>query len=120
MYVRSSRIQHPPVLQRGTQKLVYGPGVNAPWNSSYNPTPAATPAGGKGKDGAANGIPNGKDKGGDKGADGEKPRALPDARLYATWNYETKRFDEPLVVRRRVGSIAVPPMTRARSESTNA
>ncbi|RDX41285.1 hypothetical protein OH76DRAFT_1412256 [Lentinus brumalis] len=120
VYIRSSRIQHPPVLQRGNQKLTYGPGVNAPWNSSFNPTPAAPPAAGKGKDGAANGLPNGKDKGGDKGADGEKPRVLPDARLYATWNYEQKRFDEPLVVRRRVGSIAVPRMERARSESTNA
>ncbi|RPD60727.1 hypothetical protein L227DRAFT_547024 [Lentinus tigrinus ALCF2SS1-6] len=119
VYIRSSRVQHPPVLLRGGQKLLYGNGVNASWNSSFNPTPAATPAAGKGKDGAVNGMANGKDKGGDKGADGEKPRALPDARFYATWNYEQKRYDEPLVVRRRVGSIAVPPMGKARSESTN-
>ena len=72
---------------------------------------------GGGKDGAgANGLANGLGK----EREGAAARPLPDARLYATWNYETKRFDEPLVVRRRVGSIAVPPMTRARSESTNA
>ncbi|RDX44082.1 hypothetical protein OH76DRAFT_1117818 [Lentinus brumalis] len=33
---------------------------------------------------------------------------------------ELTRLDEPLVVRRRMGSIAVPRMKRARSESTNA
>ncbi|RDX43378.1 hypothetical protein OH76DRAFT_1545016 [Lentinus brumalis] len=44
------RIQHPPLLQRGNQKPMYGPGVNAPWNSSFKPTPAALPAAGKGKD----------------------------------------------------------------------
>ncbi|KAI9061247.1 hypothetical protein FKP32DRAFT_1631421 [Trametes sanguinea] len=116
VYARSTRIQHPPVLQRGSQKLTYGPGVNAPWNASFSPMPAATPAPGKGKDaaalGSANGLANGKEK------EKEPPRPLPDARLYATWSYEQKAFDEPLVVRRRVGSIAVPPPAgRAKSEA---
>lgn len=117
VYARTVRVPHPPVLTRGTQKLTYGPGVNAPWNSSLSPTPAPAPAQGKGKDAAPNGVASGKEE--------EKEGAkLPDARLYATWNYETKRFDEPLPARRRVGSIVVHPgavsMGRARSESTNA
>ena len=123
MYARTVRVQHPPVLQRGTQKLTYGPGVNAPWNASFSPQPAATPATGKGgagggKDGAgANGLANGNGNGKEK--EGAPARPLPDARLYATWNYEPKRFDEPLVVRRRVGSVVGGPaaMGRARSES---
>ena len=121
VYARTVRVQHPPVLQRGTQKLTYGPGVNAPWNASFSPQPAATPATGKGggsggKDGAgANGLANGNGK----EREGAAARPLPDARLYATWNYEPKRFDEPLVVRRRVGSVVGGPaaMGRARSES---
>ena len=49
-------------------------------------------------------------------------RPLPDARYYATWSYEAKRFDEPLPpaqMRRRMGSMAgaSTSMGRARSES---
>ncbi|KAI0744680.1 hypothetical protein C8Q76DRAFT_700708 [Earliella scabrosa] len=117
VYTRAARVTNPPVLQRGSQKLTYGPGVNAPWNSAFSSAPAATPAPGKGKEkDGVNGMPNGKDKDKEK----ETPRSLPDARLYATWNYEQKRYDEPLVVRRRLGSVAAVPMGRARSESTNA
>ncbi|OBZ74643.1 hypothetical protein A0H81_05406 [Grifola frondosa] len=105
----------PPVLQRGAQKLTYGPGVNAPWNTGTSPTPAATPVPVKGKD-SANGLPNGKDA-----TAPSKP--LPDARYYATWSYEQKHFDQPLMVRRgRMGSVQTlgPLPGRARSESTNA
>ncbi|KAI0776783.1 hypothetical protein BD413DRAFT_522614 [Trametes elegans] len=123
VYARTTRLVHPPVLQRGAQKLTYGPGANAPWNASFSPMPAATPAAGSGKgskDGGAgagaggvapgaNGQVNGKDK--------EPPRPLPDARLYATWSYEQKAFDEPLVVRRRMGSVHAPG--RAKSESAS-
>ena len=117
VYTRAARVTNPPVLQRGSQKLTYGPGVNAPWNSAFSSAPTATPAPGKGKEkDGVNGMPNGKDKDKEK----ETPRSLPDARLYATWNYEQKRYDEPLVVRRRLGSVAAVPMGRARSESTNA
>ncbi|KAH9922342.1 uncharacterized protein BXZ73DRAFT_51359 [Epithele typhae] len=122
VYARTMRIQHPPVLQRGPQKLTYGPGVNAPWNSSLSPMPAATPAGGgkgKGANGEANGMVNGKEK--EKEKEKESSRPLPDARLYATWNYEPKRFDETLVVRRRMGTVVGHPPGggggRARSES---
>ncbi|KAI0830195.1 hypothetical protein BC628DRAFT_1313812 [Trametes gibbosa] len=121
VYARTTRLAHPPVLQRGSQKLTYGPGVNAPWNASFSPMPASTPALGKGKEAAgagagagANGaLPNGKEK------EREAPRPLPDARLYATWNYEQKQFDEVLVVRRRMGSVHAPPPGRTKSESTN-
>ncbi|KAI8972618.1 hypothetical protein BD414DRAFT_500107 [Trametes punicea] len=109
VYARTTRIAHPPVLQRGNQKLTYGPGVNAPWNASFSPMPASTPAPGKSKEAGANGIANGKEK------EKEPPRPLPDARLYATWNYEQKQFDEPLVIRRRMGSVHAPG--RAKSES---
>ncbi|KAI0668824.1 hypothetical protein C8Q78DRAFT_1155167 [Trametes maxima] len=117
VYARTTRLAHPPVLQRGKEKLIYGPGVNAPWNASFSPMPASAPAPGKGKggEGAANGMANGKEKDKDK----EPPRPLPDARLYATWSYEQKPFDEPLVVRRRLGSVHAPGAGRAKSESAN-
>ncbi|KAI0656335.1 hypothetical protein C8Q70DRAFT_935834 [Cubamyces menziesii] len=112
VYARTTRLTHPPVLQRGSQKLTYGPGVNAPWNASFSPMPAATPAPGKGKEaGGANGAVNGKEK------EKEPPRPLPDARLYATWSYEQKLFDEPLVIRRRLGSVHAPG--RAQSEAAS-
>lgn len=128
VYARTVRVTHPPVLQRGAQKLTYGPGVNAPWNASFSPAPATTPAtaagggGGKGKDGNGNGGGGGMANGKEKEKDGAGARPLPDARFYATWNYEPKRFDDGLVAaRRRMGSIAGPgaaaSMGRARSES---
>ncbi|GBE87150.1 hypothetical protein SCP_1003970 [Sparassis crispa] len=88
VYNRTTRLTHPPVLFRGNQRLTYGPGVNAPWNSGV-PTPATTPALGKSKDGhGSNGLPNGKDA-------AAPAKALPDARLYATWNYEQKHYQDP-------------------------
>ena len=92
---------YPPILNRGAQKLTYGPGIAAPWNSGPTPPlPSTTP------------IPNGV-----KGANSatvkneEKdapPKPLPDARLYATWNWEEKSYREPLLPparRPRVGSV---------------
>ncbi|KZT03328.1 uncharacterized protein LAESUDRAFT_744694 [Laetiporus sulphureus 93-53] len=110
VYSRVTRLTHPPVLQRGTQRLVYGPGVSAPWNTNAPPTPPAPPNAGKGKEGV-----NGVSK------DAETPsKPLPDARLYATWDYEQKRFHEPLIVRRGRGSVQagvnMPPL-RSRGES---
>lgn len=86
---RTTRLAHPPVLQRGNQKLYYGTGINAPWNSSAS----GAPTGGKGKDeGAANGRSN------------EPPTfTLPDAQMFATWDFEAKRPQEALVVRRGRG-----------------
>ncbi|EMD35094.1 hypothetical protein CERSUDRAFT_107100 [Gelatoporia subvermispora B] len=111
VYGRTTRLIHPPVLQRGAQKLVYGPGVSAPWNSSATPAPAPQAPAAKGKDGGTNGAVN-----------GEQSKPLPDARMFATWNYEQKHFNEPLAVprRNRVGSIQQGPSSmpgQARSES---
>lgn len=94
--------------------------MNAPWNAT---TPAVPSSATPGLKKELNGLPNGKD------AEGEK-KALPDARLYATWNYEQKHYQEPLNIvaarRGRMGSIqagvsggttvGIPP-SRARSES---
>ncbi|KZT68102.1 hypothetical protein DAEQUDRAFT_693189 [Daedalea quercina L-15889] len=113
VYGRTTRLTHPPILQRGSQRLTYGPGVNAPWNTNAPTPPAAPLTNAKGKDTGVNGVVK----------DGEAPaKALSDARLYATWDYEQKRYHEPLASRRgRPGSIqgvgaAVPPV-RQRSES---
>ncbi|KAG6820539.1 hypothetical protein H0H93_015710 [Arthromyces matolae] len=69
---RVSRLTHPPPLQRGTKLLVYGGGVPAPWN--------------------ANALPAGdvKDKEDPEGKTNKA--ALSDARLFATWEVETKDF----------------------------
>ncbi|KAG1733075.1 uncharacterized protein EDB91DRAFT_1150378 [Suillus paluster] len=87
---RTTRLAHPPVLQRGNQKLYYGAGVSAPWNSSSS----GAPAGAKGKD---DGIANGR---------GNEPPTftLPDAQMFATWEFEVKRPQESLVVRRGRGA----------------
>ncbi|THH17282.1 hypothetical protein EW146_g3495 [Bondarzewia mesenterica] len=104
--LRTTRLGHPPVLQRGPEKLTYGTGINAPWNSNSTSTAAPavpTPIMGKGKESLANGLSNGKGK---EPAEKEK-KAIPDARLYATWEYEQKSFKEPLTIPRRArqGSI---------------
>ncbi len=130
VYYRAVRLTHPPVLQRGTQKFTYGPGANASWNSTLAPASANTPVPGKGKDKekdkekeGVNGMANGKEKEKEKEREKEGSRLLPDARLYATWEYEQKRYDQPLVMKRRVGSMTVHTgggsVARARSESTN-
>ncbi|KAF8797742.1 hypothetical protein BYT27DRAFT_6930415 [Phlegmacium glaucopus] len=100
---RTSRLSHPPILHRGSKPLTYGTGIPAPWNAnplpstSNNDFPSATPLTSKPKDS----IFNGKDS-------PPKP-IIPDARLYATWDYETKDFRVPLVPfgrgRSRMGSV---------------
>ncbi|KAG0707183.1 hypothetical protein DFH29DRAFT_897379 [Suillus ampliporus] len=89
---RTTRLAHPPVLQRGNQKLYYGAGISAPWNSSASGAPTGT----KGKDDStANGRGN------------EPPTfTLPDAQMFATWDFEAKRPQESLVVRRGRGAPA--------------
>jgi len=97
---RTSRLSHPPVLHRGSKPLIYGSGIPAPWNAnplpSIDPIPS-TPLAAKPKDS----MLNGKDL-------PPKP-IISDARLYATWDYETKDFRVPLVPfargRSRMGSI---------------
>jgi len=90
---RTSRLSHPPVLYRGTKAVVYGPGIPAPWNSSV-PGQEAVGAGG--------GPPT-KDSGANS-KDGSAKPLLPDARLYATWDYDTKDF-----------RVAIAPFARTRS-----
>ncbi|KIK09511.1 hypothetical protein K443DRAFT_671409 [Laccaria amethystina LaAM-08-1] len=97
---RTSRLTHPPVLHRGTKPLTYGNGIPAPWNANVIPSVDAvppTPLATKVKD-----VPqtNGKET-------PQKP-VLPDARLYATWDFEPKDFKVPLAptrTRTRLGSI---------------
>lgn len=95
VYNRTTKIGHPPVLTRGSQKLVYGPGVAAPWNTG-GAGPGSTSAG------LNSAKPTGGKKGGGDGEDAKggagKQGVLPDARLFATWDYEQKHFYEPLAV----------------------
>ncbi|TFY78282.1 hypothetical protein EWM64_g5730 [Hericium alpestre] len=114
---RTTRLGHPPFIQ-GDTSIVHRPSVPAPWNSApAAATPAPVP--GKGKEALANGVPNGKAK--DAAEKEEKP--LPDARYYATWQFEQKSYKEPLPLRRlRQGSIQttrinLPVPGRATSES---
>lgn len=113
---RITRLSHPSVLQRGPEKLTYGSGVPAPWNSDKSSAPIPAPSMAKGKE-LANGLPNGK------GKEGEKEPVLPDARLFATWEHDQKSFREPLTVPRRArqGSVHTSLSSnvpgRARGES---
>jgi hypothetical protein len=110
IFSRTSRLSHPPILHRGPKPLTYGQGVPAPWNTIPEstvqppPTPAVT------KPGAKDALPNGKDKAKDAHSPSKTAAALPDARLYATWDYEPKDYRIPLTVlsraRTRMASIA--------------
>ncbi|KAN0078255.1 hypothetical protein V8E55_010312 [Tylopilus felleus] len=91
---RTTRLTHPPVLQRGSQKLYYGPGVPAPWNSSLSMSAAQ---GGKG--GEDGGATNGQDA---------SSFTLPDAQMFATWDYEMKQHNEPLGAGRRGRTSTAP------------
>ena len=99
---RTSRLSHPPVLQRGSKLLVYGPGVPAPWNTnSATSADAAPPMSAKPKEGV-----NGTNV---KSEDSLVKPVLPDARVYATWDYDPKDFRVPLGSstrsRGRMGSV---------------
>lgn len=122
MHSRTTRLGHPPPLYRDksntqpSQRLIYGPGVNAPWNTSTGlSVTAPTPTTAKLKDGSAlNGLPNGKES--------VIAKTLPDAKLHATWDYESKRYNEALSVGRRgrMGSMSGLTLSiggRAPSES---
>ncbi|KAI0688510.1 hypothetical protein BC835DRAFT_1419102 [Cytidiella melzeri] len=96
IHTRTTKVTHPPVLSRGTQKLLYGPGVNAHWNSGTGlPGVAPTPQ-----------LPNGVKK--EKDKDTSASKALPDAKMYATWSWDQKSYREPLSLanrRMRMGSV---------------
>jgi hypothetical protein len=99
---RTSRLSHPPVLQRGPKLLVYGPGVAAPWNAN-SPTPADVVPLMSVKLKEGSGAMSGKAE------DPSIKPVLPDARLYATWDYDAKDFRVPLGAtartRGRMGSV---------------
>lgn len=117
IFSRTSRLSHPPILYRGTKALTYGQGIPAPWNSNPDgtsqppPTPAVT------KPSAKDALLNGKEKDKEK-LDKEKDKskdtngqtkasvALPDAKLYATWDYEPKDCRIPLPTRTRTRMAA--------------
>lgn len=93
-------MSHPPPLFRESrggqesQRLLYGTGVNAPWNAQAGlPAVASTPTAAKLKDTLApNGLTSGKEP---------FTKTIPDARLHATWDYEAKRYNDVLSVSRR-------------------
>lgn len=95
------------MLHRGTKALTYGPGIPAPWNSNL-----------PGQDGVGAGGPlTTKDSNATNGKDGGPKPLLPDARLYATWDYDTKDFRVPLApsvrTRSRMSSLNVQSSTGA-------
>ncbi|KAJ7145926.1 hypothetical protein C8R44DRAFT_4720 [Mycena epipterygia] len=90
IYARVTRLGHPPPLARGAKLLKYGPGVPAPWNA-----------------------PEDKEKDVAKERDPREAK-MPDARVYATWEYETKDYRS---VMRRPRVQAAPPTTSSRRSS---
>ena len=66
---------------------MYGSGIPASWNANAPPTIDARPS--------TPGVAKLKDKEKETADAAAKP-VLPDARLYATWDYESKDFRIPL------------------------
>ena len=106
--VRATRVNHPlPLISASNEKLIYGSGIPAPWNST--PSTSSNEPSGKSRDRRnSNATANGA------GAEGseERQNALADARLFATWDWEVHDFRQPiqssLGKRWRAGSIAIP------------
>ncbi|KAG7087472.1 hypothetical protein E1B28_013436 [Marasmius oreades] len=116
IFARTSRLTHPPVLMRGTKQVIYGNGVPAPWNANLAPSTDLTAKdGGGGTGSGVNGIVKG---------DPPTKSVLPDARLFATWDYEPKDYRAPIPThlrRGRIGSgpnVGVAVGARGRSTST--
>ncbi|KAF4612033.1 hypothetical protein D9613_003808 [Agrocybe pediades] len=100
---RTSRLSHPPVLHRGNKPLIYGNGIAAPWNAN------AVPPGPDGAPGTTPSTSKSKETPSTNAKESPVKPVFPDARLFATWDYDTKDFRIPLHpsarVRNRVGSI---------------
>lgn len=97
---RTTRLAHPPVLYRSSKPLLYGRGIPAPWNSHAIPP-------GDGSNVPPTPVTSNKEKDRENGEAPNKP-LIPDAQLFATWDFETKDFKVPLPSsrhRNRVGSI---------------
>ncbi|KAF9040159.1 hypothetical protein BJ165DRAFT_1407273 [Panaeolus papilionaceus] len=89
IHTRTTRLSHPPVLVRGTKPLLYGSGIPAPWNMNALPD-------GPNANNAPPSTPKDKDESGKDSNDKSAKPLLPDARLHATWDHETKDFRAPL------------------------
>jgi hypothetical protein len=81
MHQRLQRLPVPIPQQRDARKLLYGPGLPAPWNAA---APEKAEEKGKKKEIKAP----------------ESVTKLPDATMFATWDWETKDFRAPLPPRR--------------------
>ncbi|XP_006455787.1 hypothetical protein AGABI2DRAFT_210360 [Agaricus bisporus var. bisporus H97] len=102
---RTTRLVHPPVLNRGSKPVLYGRGIPAPWNShaippadstnNLPPTPVATST---------------KDKVRENGETPTKSH-IPDAQLFATWDFETKDYKLPLPSSHRQHRTRVASLT---------
>lgn len=94
---RVTRLAHPPALLRGAKPLTYGPGVPAPWNAPADKDPPAV-----------------KDAKEQKERERDAAAKIPDARVYATWEYETKDFRSSGARKPRL-QMAPPPVPGRRS-----
>ncbi|KAJ7180863.1 hypothetical protein C8R46DRAFT_1070783 [Mycena filopes] len=99
VYARVTRLTHPPPLTRGNKLLKYGPGVAAPWNAVAVVEEPKKPKAADGDDE----TPRDRDR--------DKEKRIPDARVFATWEYETKDFKAGLKRPRGAGGAgaSVPP-----------
>lgn len=93
---------HPPPLSRANKTLTYGVGVAAPWNANNPSAVDNAPIPTIVKESSSSQL-NGK---------AAPPPALPDAKLYATWDHDHKDFRAPLTPvkqqRTRMGSVQLP------------
>ncbi|KAH8112115.1 hypothetical protein DFH11DRAFT_1609803 [Phellopilus nigrolimitatus] len=124
VFHRVTRIIPPPPLNNSAsgEKFIYGPGVPAPWNSnSLNQLAGAGPTAqsskGKGKDAQANGKvkpDDADDRERERERDKDKEEnTLPDATLFATWDWEQHDFRLPLAPNKRgrtLGSFSLGPV----------
>ncbi|KAL0573332.1 hypothetical protein V5O48_008630 [Marasmius crinis-equi] len=114
IFGRTTRLTHPSVLFRGTKQLIYGSGVPAPWNT-HVVSSSNDPRDGGGAGSGVNGIGR---------SDPAAKNAPPDARLFATWDYEAKDYRAPLpashLKKGRIGGqgVGVALGARGRSAST--
>ncbi|KIJ47368.1 hypothetical protein M422DRAFT_45895 [Sphaerobolus stellatus SS14] len=98
LLTRATQVLPPSPLERNNQRLLYGPPIPAPWNSTQ-------------------GVVDKKDK--DDEDDEEENKVLADAHLFATWDYDPKDFRGPLPVPRRGSKVSTgsASLKRKRSDS---
>lgn len=83
----------PPPLIRNDQKLLYGPPVPAPWNTTSGVNA------GEGK-----GVKGSKDN---DDEEEEEDKVLSDAHLFATWDYDPKDFRASLPIPKRGSKVGM-------------